>query len=148
MENTWPKRHASFSCRALVLLLAVACPSAQGNQPRAVVPPTAVLRDTNAELPLIGLGCSSLTKGKDVLTALKLGYRHLDTGRGTTWGYDEAEVGRAIAEGGVARNELFVQTKIHPEVLVVHLRRQPCCAWLLCSALSAAVMTVYPPCTS
>jgi diketogulonate reductase-like aldo/keto reductase len=82
----------------------------------AVAIPTAKLRGTGVALPLIGLGCSSMTKGQHVLSGLRLGYRHLDTGRATTWGYDESEVGESIALSGVKREELFVQTKIHPEV--------------------------------
>ena len=44
-----------------------------------------------------------------VRTALDAGYRHIDTAQ--MYG-NEAEVGRAIAESGVAREEIFVTTKL------------------------------------
>ena len=44
--------------------------------------------------------------------ALTIGYRHLDTAQG----YDnEAEVGRGIKASGLARDEIFVTTKVKPE---------------------------------
>ncbi|EXJ55969.1 hypothetical protein A1O7_08900 [Cladophialophora yegresii CBS 114405] len=46
-----------------------------------------------------------------VLTALKLGYRHLDCA--WKYGVDE-EVGAAIRESGVPRSEIFVTTKFWP----------------------------------
>ncbi len=63
-------------------------------------------------IPTIGLGTYRL-KGQDVIDsvsqALELGYRHIDTAQI----YDnEQDVGRAIAGSGVARDELFVTTKI------------------------------------
>ena len=47
-----------------------------------------------------------------VRTALDLGYRHLDTA--TMYG-NEAEIGRALADSGVPREEVFVTTKLPPE---------------------------------
>ena len=63
-------------------------------------------------IPTIGLGTYRL-KGQDVIDsvsqALELGYRHIDTAQI----YDnEQDVGRAIAGSGIARDELFVTTKI------------------------------------
>ena len=74
---------------------------------------------TGARLPLIGLGCSSGISEDflNVVSAIKLGYTHLDTGRDGTWGYNERSVGKGIQSAGVAREKLFVQTKIHPEDL-------------------------------
>ncbi len=47
-----------------------------------------------------------------VLTALKVGYRHIDGAEG----YDnEADVGRAIADAGIPRDQLWVTTKVAPE---------------------------------
>ena len=68
-------------------------------------------------IPAFGLGTFRL-KGQvaidSVCTGLQLGYRHIDTAQI----YDnEAEVGQAIAEGGVPREELFVTTKIWTENL-------------------------------
>ncbi|SPJ33600.1 2,5-didehydrogluconate reductase DkgB [Kushneria phyllosphaerae] len=63
-------------------------------------------------IPDIGLGTYRL-KGQDVIdsvtTALELGYRHIDTAQ--MYG-NEAEVGRAIADSGVAREDIFLTTKI------------------------------------
>ena len=44
-----------------------------------------------------------------VRTALETGYRHIDTAR--TYRNEEA-VGEAIAESGIAREELFITTKL------------------------------------
>ncbi|WP_432254767.1 aldo/keto reductase [Limimaricola sp. AA108-03] len=49
---------------------------------------------------------------KGVLCALETGYRHIDTAEG----YDNEEfVGQAIAESGVARDDIFLTTKVAPE---------------------------------
>ena len=63
-------------------------------------------------IPNIGLGTYRLT-GDNAITAvstgLELGYRHIDTAQL----YDnEAEVGTAIATSGVARDDIFVTTKV------------------------------------
>jgi 2,5-diketo-D-gluconate reductase B len=77
------------------------------------VQPTIQLTDDLA-VPRLGFGTFQL-QGDDayrsVLTALDAGYRHLDTAQG----YDnEEEVGRALKDSGVARDEVFVTTKIKP----------------------------------
>lgn len=63
-------------------------------------------------IPAFGLGTFRL-KGQTVIDsvsqALELGYRAIDTAQ--IYG-NEAEVGRAIAESGVPRDELFLTTKI------------------------------------
>jgi 2,5-diketo-D-gluconate reductase B len=63
-------------------------------------------------LPVIGLGTSQ-TDGRGctdmVKTALALGYRHIDTAQ--AYG-NEADVGRAIAQSGVKREEIFLTTKV------------------------------------
>jgi 2,5-diketo-D-gluconate reductase B len=63
-------------------------------------------------IPLFGLGTFRL-KGQTVIdsvkTGLELGYRLVDTAQ--IYG-NEAEVGQAVAESGVAREELFLTTKI------------------------------------
>lgn len=66
-------------------------------------------------IPDIGLGTYGLT-GKPgteaVLSAIEIGYRHLDTAQT----YDtEIPVGEAIDSCGLDRDELFVTTKITPE---------------------------------
>jgi 2,5-diketo-D-gluconate reductase B len=68
-------------------------------------------------IPAFGLGTFRL-KGQVVIdsvkTALELGYRAIDTAQ--IYG-NEAEVGQAMAESGVARSELFLTTKIWTEHL-------------------------------
>src|ERR1700688_303362 len=68
------------------------------------------------EMPAIGFGTSSLGDcGEIVATALKLGYRHLDT----AWKYGtERGVGEGIRASGVRRDEIFLTTKVSHE----HLR--------------------------
>jgi len=49
---------------------------------------------------------------RGTLNALEVGYRHLDCAEG----YENEEyVGRAIADFGVARDDLWVTTKVAPE---------------------------------
>lgn len=68
-------------------------------------------------IPAFGLGTFRLKDDvviASVKTALELGYRTIDTAQI----YDnEAAVGQAIAESGVARDELFITTKIWIENL-------------------------------
>ncbi|ROS78606.1 aldo/keto reductase [Cellulomonas sp. PhB143] len=67
------------------------------------------------EMPLLGLGTWQ-AEGDDcyraVSTALEAGYRHVDTATG--YGNEE-QVGRALRESGLARDEVFVTTKLPPE---------------------------------
>jgi diketogulonate reductase-like aldo/keto reductase len=64
-------------------------------------------------IPQVGLGVWQSAAGavtRDaVRTALRLGYRHVDTAR--IYG-NEADVGAAVRDGGVARAEVFVTTKL------------------------------------
>jgi 2,5-diketo-D-gluconate reductase A len=77
--------------------------------------PDQTLTLTNGtSIPLLGFGTWQIT-GDDAVrattAALEAGYRHLDTA--TVYG-NEAEVGRALAESGVARKDVFVTTKCPP----------------------------------
>jgi diketogulonate reductase-like aldo/keto reductase len=73
---------------------------------------TATLRG-GAELPLLGLGVYQSRPGAEtrqaVETALRLGYRHIDTAR--AYG-NERDVAAGIAASGVPRGEVFVTTKL------------------------------------
>lgn len=63
-------------------------------------------------IPAIGLGTYALRgrRGYQAMrTALDLGYRHLDT---ATMYRNEAEVGRAVADSGLPREDVFVTTKM------------------------------------
>ncbi len=65
-------------------------------------------------MPQVGFGTWKLRndEARDaVLTALAIGYRHIDTA--TMYG-NEAEIGEALAGSGLDRAELFVTTKIRP----------------------------------
>ncbi|SEI97394.1 MULTISPECIES: 2,5-didehydrogluconate reductase DkgB [unclassified Variovorax] len=70
------------------------------------------INNTNATIPAFGLGTFRL-KGQVVIDSVKnglgVGYRVIDTAQ--IYG-NEAEVGQAIAESGVARKDLFITTKI------------------------------------
>ena len=75
-----------------------------------------------AEMPMIGFGTWQLRgrAGRQaVLTALRDGYRHIDTA--TMYG-NEAEVGHALAESGLDRRSVFLTTKL-PSSKVGHERR-------------------------
>jgi diketogulonate reductase-like aldo/keto reductase len=67
-------------------------------------------------MPVIGFGTSQLGEcGEIVATALKLGYRHIDT----AWKYGtEPGVGAGIRRSGVPRSDIFLVTKVSHE----HLR--------------------------
>jgi len=64
------------------------------------------------EMPILGLGTwqarGSGARGA-ILRALEVGYRHIDTA--TAYG-NEQQVGQAMAESGVPREEIFVTTKL------------------------------------
>lgn len=75
--------------------------------------PTLALR--GADIPMLGLG-TWLSEDDEaeraVRTALRLGYRHVDTATG--YG-NEQQVGRGLASSGVPRSEVFVTTKLPPD---------------------------------
>lgn len=68
--------------------------------------------NNGVEMPLVGLGTYKAIGNEvyeAVKTALEVGYRHIDTARL----YDnEVEVGRAIKDSGIPREEIFVTTKV------------------------------------
>lgn len=73
--------------------------------------PTITLND-GVEIPQFGFGVWQVSSDDivpSVATALEVGYRHLDTA--AVYGNEEG-VGRAIAESSIARDELFVTTKL------------------------------------
>lgn len=80
--------------------------------PAASIP---VLSAHGCRMPQIGFGTSQLGDCGDlVATALKLGYRHLDT----AWKYgSEKGVGAGIRASGVPRGEIFLVTKVSHEYL-------------------------------
>eukprot|EP01006_Ploeotia_vitrea_P050215 TRINITY_DN67429_c2_g1_i1.p1 TRINITY_DN67429_c2_g1~~TRINITY_DN67429_c2_g1_i1.p1 ORF type:complete len:347 (+),score=33.94 TRINITY_DN67429_c2_g1_i1:121-1041(+) len=81
----------------------------------AVAPPggpTITMADGRA-MPVLGLGVFSSAPGPEtqnaVLYALKAGYRHIDT---AALYKNEADVGAALAASGIARDQVFITTKI------------------------------------
>jgi 2,5-diketo-D-gluconate reductase A len=75
--------------------------------------PAATL-STGAEIPVVGFGTWQITGRQayeSVRSALDAGYRHIDTA--TMYG-NEAEVGRAVHDSGVPREQLFITTKLPP----------------------------------
>jgi diketogulonate reductase-like aldo/keto reductase len=79
------------------------------------VPSIPVLSAKGAEIPAIGFGTSQLGDCAEIVaTALKLGYRHIDT----AWKYgSEKGVGNGIKAAGVPRGEIFLVTKVSHEYL-------------------------------
>jgi len=79
----------------------------------AAIPTTKL--SSGAEMPVLGFGVFQIPADQTeaaVLAALESGYRSLDTARSYM---NEEEVGRAIAAGGIPRDELFVTTKLWVE---------------------------------
>ena len=67
------------------------------------------------EVPRLGFGTFELPGRpcrEGVRDALEIGYRHIDTARGYE---NESDVGAGIRDSGVARDAIFVTTKIPPE---------------------------------
>ncbi|WP_445668058.1 aldo/keto reductase [Paenibacillus sp. FSL H3-0333] len=67
----------------------------------------------SVEMPWFGLGVFKVQEGQEVIdsvkAAIKAGYRSIDTA--SVYGNEEG-VGQAIRESGVAREELFITTKV------------------------------------
>ncbi len=78
------------------------------------LPTTSAPLSSGATIPLLGFGTWQLEGdvARDATaTALRVGYRHLDTA--TVYG-NEGEVGQALRDSGVPREEVFVTSKIPP----------------------------------
>lgn len=68
--------------------------------------------DNGVEMPLVGLGTAKAKESvayNAVRSALDVGYRHIDTAANYE---NEEEVGRAIRDSGVPREDIFVTTKL------------------------------------
>jgi diketogulonate reductase-like aldo/keto reductase len=72
------------------------------------------LADGNA-IPVLGLGVWQVPDGPECVNtvrwALDAGYRHIDTAQ--AYGNEES-VGRALADSGIAREDVFITTKFYP----------------------------------
>jgi 2,5-diketo-D-gluconate reductase A len=80
--------------------------------PQPVAPAPTLSLDDGAMIPQLGLGLYKVPAGDaEALcsAAIELGYRHLDT---AAFYANEAEVGRAVRDAPVPREELFVTSKV------------------------------------
>ncbi|KAL1636187.1 hypothetical protein SLS58_009881 [Diplodia intermedia] len=96
------------------------CRSLQPHRGLATAPPIRTFTLNNGlKIPAIGFGTFQDADAQEaaVCTALRTGYRHVDTARV----YDtEVQVGKGIKRSGVAREEIFLTTKLwcnshHPD---------------------------------
>ncbi|MBR2299827.1 MAG: aldo/keto reductase [Alphaproteobacteria bacterium] len=95
-----------------ILAMATACMVSLATQ-AAEVP--FVTLNNGTKIPQFGLGTYHLAEGDEayhsVLTALKNGYRHIDTAHAYQ---NERSVGKAIKDSGVPREEIWVTSKLWP----------------------------------
>lgn len=86
---------------------------AQSNTTTAGVPMLTL--NNGVQMPQFGLGVYSLKEGDEtynsVLTALKDGYRHIDTAHAYQ---NERSVGRAIKDSGIPRDSIWITNKLWP----------------------------------
>jgi diketogulonate reductase-like aldo/keto reductase len=76
-------------------------------------PQSSTLLNNGVEIPRLGLGVYQAPPGESNLRAVKyaldVGYRHIDT----AWLYgNEGDVGKAILESSIEREEIFITTKV------------------------------------
>ena len=86
-------------------------PLPAGSAPASSPIPTLIL-PTGAPIPVLGFGTYKVAPEDTydaVSRALEVGYRHIDTAQ--MYG-NEAEVGAALEASGIAREDLFVTTKV------------------------------------
>lgn len=65
-----------------------------------------------SQMPALGFGTWLINNddvGDRIFKALEIGYRHIDTAVGYN---NEAGIGAALAQAGIARDELFITTKV------------------------------------
>lgn len=95
-------------------------------------PPASFELNNGLRVPAVGLGTFQGDDGNSkvkeaVLLALKLGYRHID---GANAYGNEKEIGEAIRESGVPREDIFITSKLydivrpalfHPNCYLCHI---------------------------
>ncbi|QJD94492.1 aldo/keto reductase [Mucilaginibacter robiniae] len=72
------------------------------------------LQQNNIQIPVLGFGTYTLTGNKGIEateTALRIGYRHLDTAE---FYKNEAEVGKGMRNSKLDRKDIFLTTKVWP----------------------------------
>ena len=74
---------------------------------------TSITLNDGNKIPAVGFGVFLIPADGPtydaVLTALKAGYRHIDTAAAY---FNEADVGRAVRESGIPREEIFITSKL------------------------------------
>ena len=74
---------------------------------------TTITLDDGNKIPAIGFGVFLIPADGPtydaVRTALKAGYRHIDTAAAY---FNEADVGRAVKDSGIPREEIFITSKL------------------------------------
>src|SRR4029450_1923791 len=96
-------------CHAAAATLDPCCPTMTTDRDQP-----AVALDPGGPMPLLGFGTWQMTGGRcqaAVRHALEVGYRHLGT---AAMGRNERDVGRAVRDSGVPREQVFVTTKLPP----------------------------------
>lgn len=84
------------------------------------LPDSFALKNTSIRIPSRGLGTFQVDSTlypdgsvkASVLAALKAGYRHIDAALAYGWGAVEREIGEALREAGLPREELFIVSKL------------------------------------
>lgn len=75
--------------------------------------PTSVTLNNGIKMPIFGFGTFKVEDGQQTIDAvkcaLKLGYRHIDT---AAIYQNEEDVGQAIKESGIPREEIFLTSKV------------------------------------
>ncbi|MCX7879829.1 MAG: aldo/keto reductase [Ignavibacteria bacterium] len=74
---------------------------------------TKIKMNNDIEIPILGLGTYMLKPGEECynacLWAFEVGYRHIDT---ASFYGNEEDVGRAVRDSGIKREDIFVTTKV------------------------------------
>lgn len=111
---------------SLFALFSFCSMEAQNNQ-------TYLTLNNGVKMPQFGLGVYSIPAGdvtyNSVATALKCGYRHIDTAHAYR---NEKSVGQAIKDSGISRDSIWVTSKLCPMSMVraKHLRLLIVC-WIV-----------------
>ena len=75
-----------------------------------------VLLSNGVPLPMVGFGCAGKLGRSPIGAAIDAGFTLFDTSQAPEW-YSEEELGEAVNASAVARERLFLTTKLHPRDL-------------------------------
>lgn len=100
---------------AAAALIAVSCASQNKTQNTLPMNQTTITLNNGVVIPQFGLGVYAIPAGEttynSVLTALKAGYRHIDTAH--AYG-NERSVGEAVRDSGIPRDSIWITSKLWP----------------------------------